>query len=137
MSHRAISELHIVPPKQTVNGCYYRNYILNKTCKDAIERDSENGTILQRSMLSDMSSFIFMQDGAPANTANLTQSLCEKNFPKFWMKEEWPRNSSHLNPIENLWSILKDSVSQMENVAKLNHLISQVKKAWKGIDPKI
>ena len=48
MSHRAVSDLHIVPPKQTINGCYYRDYILDKTCKDAIERNSENGTILQR-----------------------------------------------------------------------------------------
>ncbi|KAI6657951.1 Transposable element Tcb1 transposase [Oopsacas minuta] len=89
-------------------------------------------------MLSDMSSFIFMQDGVPAHTANLTQSLFEKNFLKFWMKDEWPGNSPDLNPIENLWSILKDSVSQMENVTKLDHLISQVRKAWEGIiDPKI
>ena len=80
MSHRAVSDLHIVPPKQTINGCYYRNFILEKTCKDAKERRSENGTILLRSMLSDMSSYIFIQDGAPAHTANLTQSWCGKNF---------------------------------------------------------
>ena len=133
MSYRAVSDLHIVPPKQTINGCYYRGYILDKTCKDAIERNSENGTILQRSMLSDMSRFIFMQDGAPAHTANLTQSWCEKNFPKFGKKEEWPGNSPDLNPI---WSILKDSVSQMENVTKLDDLISQIQNAWMAIDPK-
>ena len=130
MSHRAVSDLHIVPPKQTINGCYYRNFILEKTCKDAIERRSENGTILLRSMLSDMSSYIFMQDGAPAHTANLTQSWCGKNFPKFWEKEEWPGNSLDLNPIENLWSIQKDSVSQKENVTKLDDLIFQVKKSF-------
>ncbi|KAI6652940.1 Transposable element tc3 transposase [Oopsacas minuta] len=78
-----------------------------------------------------------MQDRAPAHTANLTQFMCEKNFLKFWMKEERPGNSPDLNPIENLWSILKDSVSQMENVTKLDHLISQAKKAWESIDPKI
>ena len=136
MSYRAVSDLHIVPPKQTINDCYFRDYILIKTCKDDIERNSENGTILQRSMLSDMSRFIFMQDGVPAHTANLTQSWCEKNFQKFWKKEWWPGNSPDLNPIENLWSNLKDSVSQMENVTKLDDIISQVQKAWMAIDPK-
>ena len=28
MSHRALSELHIIPPKQTINGAYYRDNIL-------------------------------------------------------------------------------------------------------------
>ena len=137
MSHRAVSELHIVPQKQTINDCYYRNYILEKTCKDAIERRSDYGSIMEKSMLSNMSNFIFMQDGAPAHTANLTQVWCAEHFPGFWRKGEWPGNSPDLNPIENLWSILKDSVSQMENVTKIEDLIFQVKKAWASIDPNI
>ena len=102
MSHQAISDLHIVPPKQTINGCYYRDCILEKTCKDAIDRHSENGSILDRPMLPDMSKLIFMQDGAPAHTAKKTQAWCAEHFPEFWRKDQWPDNSPDLNPIENL-----------------------------------
>ena len=32
MSHRALSELHIIPQKQSVNAAYYRDDILGVTC---------------------------------------------------------------------------------------------------------
>ena len=34
MSHRALSDLHIVPQRQSVNGAYYRDEMLGKTCLD-------------------------------------------------------------------------------------------------------
>ncbi|KAI6659503.1 hypothetical protein LOD99_10751 [Oopsacas minuta] len=70
--HRALSELHIIPPKQTINGAYYRDNILAKTCSDATNRTADTDPILERSMLADMSDFLFMQDDAPPHTANLT-----------------------------------------------------------------
>ena len=51
-----------------LSGLYFE-----KTCKDAIDRHSENGSILDRPMLPDMSKLFFMQDGAPAHTAKMTQ----------------------------------------------------------------
>ena len=135
MSYRALSQLHIVPPKQTINGAYYRENILEETFTNAISRNAANGSVLERSMHSNMSEIIFMQDGAPAHTANLTQKWCSEHFPNFWRKEEWPGNSPDINPIENLWSILKDKISKMENVPKIEDLISQLHKAWMEIDP--
>ena len=86
MSHQALSELHIIPQGQTINGEYYRTNILARTCKDAINIRSKNGPVLQRSMSSKMSEIIFMQDGAPAHTAKLTQEWCAKNLRAFWSK---------------------------------------------------
>ena len=88
-------------------------------------------------MLADMSDFLLMQDGAPPHTANLTQRWCAEHFPRFWRKVEWPGNSPDLNPIENLWSILKDRVGKMANATKLEDLILRVKSAWADIDPDI
>ncbi|KAI6652984.1 hypothetical protein LOD99_4061 [Oopsacas minuta] len=38
MSHQALSELHVIPQGQTINGEYYRTKILAGSCKDAINR---------------------------------------------------------------------------------------------------
>ena len=93
MSHQALSELHIIPQGQTVNSIYYRNEILAKTCRDAINRTANTGPISERPMLENMSDFIFMQDGAPAHTAKLTQEWCRDNLNGFWEKADWPENS--------------------------------------------
>ena len=50
----------------------------------AINKRAENGSVLVRFMTSEMSEIIFMQDGAPAHTAKLTQEWCEQNLPAFW-----------------------------------------------------
>ena len=137
MSHQALSELHIIPQKQNVNGEYYREKILKGTCMDAIRRTANSGTILERSMIEKMSESIFMQDGAPAHTAKLTQAWCSEHLPSYWAKVDWPGNSPDLNPIENLWSILAYKLSKLPEVSTINSLVIQLKKVWSGIDPVI
>ena len=46
MSHRALSELHIIPQKQSVNAAYYRDNILGVTCLDDNNRSSKTGSIV-------------------------------------------------------------------------------------------
>ncbi|KAI6648720.1 Arylsulfatase B-like [Oopsacas minuta] len=85
VTQSAVRTAHCTP-KQTVNGAYYRNEILKKTCLDAIARKAKKGSVIERSMLENMSEFLFMQDGAPAHTANVTQQWCSEKFPRFGRK---------------------------------------------------
>ena len=65
MSHQVLSELHIIPNGQSINAAYYKTEALEKTCMAAVNRVPNNGSILERPMLENMSNFIFMQEGAP------------------------------------------------------------------------
>ena len=69
MMHQALSQLHFVEPKQTVNTSYYIGHILEKTCMAAINRRRKTWSVLKVQMLRNMSKAIFMQYGGPVHTA--------------------------------------------------------------------
>ena len=46
MSYRLLSELHIIASKQMIDATYYREIILEKSCKEALERIAENVSVL-------------------------------------------------------------------------------------------
>ncbi len=75
--------------------------------------------------------FIFQQDLAPAHTTKGTKS---------WFNDhgvtvlDWPANSPDLNPIENLWGILK---RKMRDIRPNNadDLKAAIKATWASIIP--
>ena len=102
MSYRALSELHFVPEKTTVNTHYYVDEILEKSLLQSLNRTRNSGSTLKMKFMPDMSEAIFQQDGAPAHRAKTAQKWLQDNVNSFWSKDQWPGNSPDLNPIENV-----------------------------------
>ncbi len=75
--------------------------------------------------------FIFQQDLAPAHTAKGTKS---------WFNDhgvtvlDWPANSPDLNPIENLWGIVKRKMRDTRP-SNADELKATVKETWASIPP--
>ncbi len=73
--------------------------------------------------------FIFQQDLAPAHTAKSTQS---------WLNDhgvgvlDWPANSPDLNPIENLWGIVKRKMRN-KRLKNADEMKATVKEIWASI----
>ena len=135
MSARAVSELHFSPPKCTVNAWYYVDNILAGPCLDAFSRKRSTGTILQKKFCENMYESIFQQDGAPVHTSKLSQQWCQISIPNYWAKEIWPGNSPDLSPIENLWALVKQRLSELPSATNLETLKKQLEIVWADINP--
>jgi hypothetical protein len=90
-----------------------------------------NASIVERAnSLYGVSNWHWMQDGAPAHTA---QSTIDFLTPEMQILAGWPANSPDLNPIEMLWSIIGHRLAGKE-FATLDALFAEVKRIWDQLD---
>ena len=95
-------------------------------------------TVLQERLLPMMNirqTSIFMHDGAPCHTAKSVKRWLQGQ--SVTVLSPWLGNSPDLNPLENLWYILKRRVAQY-NPTSLQHLRQIIRDVWcREIDPEM
>ena len=72
---------------------------------------------------------LFQQDNAPCHTAKRSKEFFKENGINLM---SWPPNSPDLNPIENLWYILKERVAK-KNPKNAVQLESSIKEEWEKL----
>ena len=68
------------------------------------------------------------------NLGHLKMDLCSDLFPKVWKKDEWPGNSPDMNPIEKLWSIMKEKIFETPYCKTITQLEERIRRVWKSLD---
>ena len=76
----------------------------------------------------------FLQDGAPCHTSKRSIAVLKKKEKEFTVMD-WPGNSPDLNPIENLWSIMKRKLKKNHTITSLEKLVKEIKVMWVNIKP--
>jgi transposase len=75
----------------------------------------------------------FQQDNAPSHSAKRTKAYLDLNAINCL---PWPANSPDMNPIENLWGILKLAVMR-HKIASKSELIEVARQEWNKISQEI
>lgn len=73
---------------------------------------------------------VLMEDGAPVHRSNAPKAWRES---RSLVKLEWPANSPDLNPIENVWRLLKDEVQCCNRPKNVEQMKIALEAAWQGI----
>ena len=76
--------------------------------------------------------FIFQQDLAPAHTARSTKTWFDAHAITVL---DWPANSPDLNPIENVWGIIKRKMRDTRPKNK-EELTASINEIWASITPR-
>ncbi|MCP3851901.1 MAG: hypothetical protein GY694_16950 [Gammaproteobacteria bacterium] len=140
-SGRGVTDLQFIEPGHTIDSTFYCESILNHLLFEIDERDKnetkediENYDITTVSLVRDCENWWFLHDNAPAHNSRQTRHMIA-NEDSFSHVFDWPGCSPDLNPIENLWSILDDSVYVEPLPTTLDELKKRITEAWSNLSP--
>ena len=71
----------------------------------------------------------FLQDGAPCYKSKASMALLRERASEFSVID-WPGNSPDLNPIENVWAIMKAHLKSDHSITSLHKLMHAIKMMW-------
>ena len=73
--------------------------------------------------------WILVEDNDPKHTSKVAETWREKhNIDRI----SWPSNSPDINPIENIWSLLKDKIAELKP-SNLDQLEKNIKTIWSNL----
>lgn len=75
--------------------------------------------------------FILQQDGATPHTSKSTKEWLSANK---WNVSDWPANSPDLNPIENIWGMMKKAIEK-KKPKDLEELVIIIQEIWITLTP--
>jgi len=102
--------LHFVPKGTTINAVKYRDILEDKLL---LAMDTHNTTI-------------FQHDNAPCHAAKSVSQFLDRHKIQVL---DWPGNSPDLNPIENLWNVIKRKV-RAKNPKTVDELKQAIVQVW-------
>ena len=70
--------------------------------------------------------FTFMHDGAPRYRSKVVSEYLQKSKVEVF---NWPENIPNLNPIENVWSYMKNIVAEKQ-LSSSKKLVTVIKEVW-------
>jgi hypothetical protein len=126
------------PPKVMVFGGFAKDYksTLFVAESGTVNAESHVDHFVDQSGIPDMNQcyghhkWTYMQDGA---LVHITSSTMAYTKAMATVIEDWPACSPDLNPIENLWAIMKRRLEKFQLKTK-DDLISVVFEAWKTLE---
>src|SRR5271169_3045991 len=103
-----------------------------RTAKDFVEIVYEGEL---RNFMDKISNSVLMEDGAPVHRSRVSGEWQQQHMVE---KLNWPPNSPDLNPIENVWKILKDAVQHYRKRPRtLEEMNKALQEEWKAFSPRI